>query len=385
MKKLFLFLLTLMLLFPHVVSAQTFDNGKNIVLSKDTIVNENYFAAGSAVTVLGTVNGDTYVAGGTVTIDGTLNGDLFVAAGTVNVDGTVTGSVRSAGGQITVSGTVDGNITAFGGNVTLVKTAAIGKSVVIAGGQIHVMAPVTLGAVLVGGQVTVSEKIGGNLLAATGTLVLTPNASIDGNATYYSETKATMQPGATVSGMINFHKQTYTQDMKVRAEVAQNASRSAGIAFKVFSFLAACIVGWLLMYLAPKFMKKTTDYMDKQLMMSAGIGFITLILMPVLMVMLFITLLGMPIAFFLMFALVTLLYISHIFVGLYVGEKVFRMLKVKQSPYLALFVGLAVLALATSIPFIGGLVCLLATVIGVGAVIETKKAYFTLLKTKELI
>jgi hypothetical protein len=385
MKRVLVFILALAIFFPGVVCAQTVDNGKNVTLSKDAVVNENYFAAGNAVTVSGTVNGDSYIAGGSVTIDGTMNGDVFVAGGTLNIMGTVTGDLRIAGGQVTVSGIVDGNITALGGNVTVVSTATVGKSLVLLGGQMNIMAPVTTGMVLAGGQITVSNKVGGNVLAAAGTLVLTPNARITGNLNYYSENKALIQPGSKVTGRVNFHKQKYTHDIQTKTRLAESASRGAGLFFKIYHLIASFIIGALFIYFMPKFMRKATDEMHAKLLRSAGMGFLILVVTPVLILVLFATIIGIPIALFTLFGFMVYLYVAHIFAGLYVGEKFFGFLKTKQSSYFSLFAGLFILALLTSVPFFGWMVGLAATLIGMGALLQTKKSYFAQLKAKNLL
>ena len=64
----------LILIFPLSIFAQTNDptRGKTVILSKDQIIDHDYFAAGDTVTIDGTVNGDAYVAGGQVNINGVI-------------------------------------------------------------------------------------------------------------------------------------------------------------------------------------------------------------------------------------------------------------------------------------------------------------------------
>ena len=52
---------------------------KVVVVEKDEMIDDDYFAYGETVTISGTINGDAYLAGGSVLVDGVVNGDLFVA------------------------------------------------------------------------------------------------------------------------------------------------------------------------------------------------------------------------------------------------------------------------------------------------------------------
>ncbi len=60
-------ILTLLLVSP--VYASTRAAKRDIVLSKETVVKTDYFAAGDTVTISETVEGDAYIAGGTVSFE----------------------------------------------------------------------------------------------------------------------------------------------------------------------------------------------------------------------------------------------------------------------------------------------------------------------------
>jgi cytoskeletal protein CcmA (bactofilin family) len=101
--------------------------------------------------------------GETVTQRGRVQEDLYLAGSTVTVAADVEGDVSAAGGRVTIENTVNNDVMAAGGTVEL-------------------RAKVKDDARLAGGEVTVAGDIGDELLAAGGTIVVTPDARIGGRA-----------------------------------------------------------------------------------------------------------------------------------------------------------------------------------------------------------
>src|SRR5690242_17414433 len=57
--------------------AADIQQGDSVVIGPDQVVNDDVYAFGSNVQVLGTINGDLFAAGNTVTIGGRVNGSVF--------------------------------------------------------------------------------------------------------------------------------------------------------------------------------------------------------------------------------------------------------------------------------------------------------------------
>src|SRR5437870_3223111 len=68
--------------------------GDRVVVGANETIDDDLYAFGGTVTVLGRVNGDVIAAGGTITIAGPVAGDVSAAGGTIQVSGDVKGSVR---------------------------------------------------------------------------------------------------------------------------------------------------------------------------------------------------------------------------------------------------------------------------------------------------
>lgn len=365
--------------------AQTFSQSDNSsVLQRDETVNEDYFATGDKVTVSGTVNGDAYVAGGEVLVDGTINGDLIVAGGNVTIRGTVTQDVRAAGGNILISSQIEGNTIVMGGSVSITDSATLSGSLVAGTGTLQVFAPVGGGMTIGAGTVQIGNSVGGNISAGTGELSFSPDASVSGNLTYWSENEADIAQGASVSGTVTQH--TAPQGSTEAAQRAAEGFFSAiSLAFTLSSFLSALILGLLFTKFAPRFLDKTSDTILEAPAKSALIGFITLIAIPVAAFFLFITLLLIPLSFVVMGMYFIAIYFSKIFVAYAIGKKASELLNGTWARGAVFLVGLVLFYLLSALPIIGWIVSFAALLFGLGALLSNKGAYYNTLRDKKLL
>lgn len=364
------------------------DKTKNITLSSSEIVNHDYFAAGDTVHVSGTVNGDAYVGGGTIIVDGTINGDLIAGGGNITIAGNIQGDVRAGGGNITITrATVGGNITAGGGNVTIDKTSNIQGSLVAGGGNVQILAPISKGATIGGGTVLVDNSINGNVLAGVGQLTLSQNAKILGDLTYWSENKADIANGATVSGTTKQEIPREKDQMRAY-NVGKNVSSGiAGffVALKFLDVVLLLIIGIVFIHFLPNFTIRTSDYVRTRLGWALLIGLITFILLPVVGIILFVTILGIPIALTLFITFFISVWIGRIFAIYAIGRFIMSKTSNKKAKTLAYVTGLIVYFILNIIPIVNFLTDLAVVLAGVGALLATKREYYLDLRKKNLL
>jgi len=108
---------------------------------------------------------------------------------------------------------------------------------------------------------------------------------------------------------------------------------------------------------------------------------------PVATVILFLILIGYPLAIFGMYIYTILLYLSSIFVGLVLGEKIIKIFR-KQgevSLYLSFFIGMLVLLILGLIPILGFIVRLFVCLFGAGMLISGTHSLIKEIKEKELV
>ncbi len=383
MKKL-LVLFSLIIFLPLVVIgpifAQNFSSGESPVLPRGETVTGDYFATGEKVTISGTVNGDAYVAGGNVLVDGTINGDLLVAGGNVTIRGTVTQDVRAAGGNVVVSSQIGRNTTITGGSVDITDSASLSGSLVAGTGNLQIFAPVAGGMTIGGGNVVIGNTVDGNIAAGVGQLTLTPDAQVRGDVHYWSEAEADIAPGASVSGSIR-------QDMPPRGstEAAEGVFSAIGAGLTLASFISALILGLLFIKFVPRFMERISETVRTAPVRSAVIGFIALVVVPILAFFLFITLLLIPLSIVVMVIYFLVMYLSKIFVAYAIGIKAAELLKVTWARGVVYAAGLILFYLISAIPIIGWIFGFVAMLIGFGAILSLKSTFYTTLRDKKLV
>ncbi len=336
-----------------------------VTLPAGVVVNQDYFAYGERVEISGTVNGDVYAAGGQILVDGTINGDLLAAGGAVTISGTVSQDARIAGGQIAVNGAIGRNLTAAGGNVELNDPAAIGRGLVAAGGRVRLAAPIEKDAKIAAGSVTVSNTVKGNLHAATGDLRLTSKAAIAGNLTYWSQTDASIDPGANVVGVITHKTMPEYRGPKPGALIG--ALAGLFVLAKLVSLVSTLVLGLLFLYLLPRYTGSTVSTLRTRPWASLGLGFVALVVTPAAAGMLLLTVLGAPLALLLAVLYLAALYVVRVFVIIWAGTAMFAWTGKQVRPVWALLIGLVIYAMLTLVPFFGWFVTLFVTMLGLGA------------------
>jgi cytoskeletal protein CcmA (bactofilin family) len=374
MKKLLSVLLVaafMVLVFPFKVSAQD-TIAKTFTLEKGKIVTHNpYFAYGENVTISGTVNGDTYVAGGKVIIDGNINGDLLVAGGDVEISGNVKEDVRVMGGQVTIKGRVGKNVSAVGGNIKIDQTAVVVGSFVAAGGQIEILGQVNDNVDLAGGNIILNNKVSKDFDVAGGQIALGEKANILGKFEYWSDQKPTLASTVVIKGQTIEHAMpvkinTEKQDWNKMKEAAATARATE----HVIGALSLLLVGMLLIKLSNKFMAKTAEIAKSDFWKSMGIGFLIVFVTPIAFFVLLLTIIGIPVAMMTISVYFIMLYMAKVFAIYALGVKVMP----GKSPYLSYTLAVVAYAILTFIPVIGGLTSFVALLVGMGAVIVSKKA-----------
>ena len=370
--KFIFFLLASFFLFvlPPSAFAQTssFNRQKIVILDKDQIVNHDYFTAGSQVIIDGTINGDAYVAGGQVDVNGTISGDLLVAGGQINIRGNVSQNIRAVGGSIVIEGNAGRNVSMVAGNLTVYRTAKITGNTVIAGGNARI-----------------EGNILGNFTAGIGTLDIMPDAIIQGNLNYWSNNKSIIEQRARIVGQTNFYQTQFQNGPRKTVGKINGAASGAKAFFTIYGFMSSLILGLLFIWLLPVFTQNTVDLIKNKFWFSVLIGFVTLIVMPVIGIIFAITVLGIPVTLVIMFAYFVLIYVAKIFISLTIGKFFTEKAKWNLNSYWAFVLGIFIYYIVGFVPVVGGLMKIFATFAGIGAILIQKKAEYSVLREKKII
>jgi cytoskeletal protein CcmA (bactofilin family) len=364
----------LLLIHPPLVQAMEFRSSDQTVTvgPGETIVG-SLFATGQTVQIDGVVEGDVYCAGKTILVKGSIGGDVICAGQMVEVDGTVAGSVRVAGQTVVLNGYIGRNVTGLGQTISVGSASTVNGDVISAGQTITLGGVVRQGLAAAGDTVLVNGTIGGDTNFAVNRLQLGETAKISGKLTYESEKDAVIATGASVGTIVK-------QPMRKNRESWQNpreklpkllgAMRKPWPVNALGSIVTFFLLAVVLVFLFPQRTQRVVTIMKMHPGRSIVMGLLALVVSPVIFVTLLITIIGIPLAilYILLFALVV--FVSKLFVALWVGKEIQAtfMKKKGENWYLAAAIGVIISWLVFYLPYAGGIISCIALIIGVGGV-----------------
>jgi hypothetical protein len=284
------------------------------------------------------------------------------AGGNLEITDPVSSGLYVAGGRITVSAPVAGKTRIAAGRVEIEQGAAL-KDTAIAGGRVTVKGPVDGNLRVAGGHVTLDGPVSGDASVAAGTLELGPNARIDGKLTYRGE-QLDRDPAAQVKGGVV---------RKERGHSWSGGGWGRGIAWAVWTLglmvIAAIIAGAL-----PGAARRMQDELRTRPWLASLFGIVALICIPIAAVLVMITVIGIPVGLLALIGYFALLVIGYVTTSVVVGGLLLDRFKSDTAAQTAWRVGAAVLAMLViaslaRVPLVGGLVALVALVVGVGVIV----------------
>jgi len=322
---------------------------------------------------------DTLVAfGETVNVEGVVNGDLVVFARSVNIRGSVKGNVFGFAQHIDVSGAVEGDIVGFaqtvqshgrvGQNVFgFAQTARVSDDAQVNGNVTLFCADAAIdGAVgrdatLFASRVDIRGDVSRNVVSYSDRITLIAPGRVGGDLTAHvsSADRARIAEGATVGGKT---------DIRVRP---LQPSRYVTLSFYIWQLIwlvGAFIVGLVLFSVFPALGRPDLES-TTAVLKAGGIGLLATLATPIVAIIVGITLIGLPAALLTLGLWLAGLYLAKIVLASFIGR---ALLKHRAQPVnlaLVLLVGLALIAVATNLPYIGGVVNVLLTIIGLGALV----------------
>jgi hypothetical protein len=138
----------------------------------------------------------------------------------------------------------------------------------------------------------------------------------------------------------------------------------------IYWMAAALVTGLVLVWLAPRMMRRVSQVMLERPGPSLLWGAIVTLLGPVMLILLMVTIIGIPVALLLGALWLLALLTSGLFAGVAVGEWITNRTGWQRgSLYAAAVVGIVVTVIVFNIPFIGWLVALVATWWAVGGLV----------------
>ena len=136
--------------------------------------------------------------------------------------------------------------------------------------------------------------------------------------------------------------------------------------------IASALLIWFLVKIwRPNFWTKTAQPIAELPLKTLGVGFLTLVVTPLLIILAMVTVIGIPLGMLMGIVYWVAMYLSKIIVAVFIGQwlaKRFKWPELHKGVWYVLL-GLVILALLNMIPFVKFIVGLLTVVAGLGALI----------------
>jgi hypothetical protein len=243
------------------------------------------------------------------------------------------------------------------GGATVPPGQTVGD-VVVLNGSVRIAGHATGDVVAVSGSVRLTGRVDGDLAAVSDRAFLAPTARVGGDLLYGDE-RPVVAPGARVEGSIDKKDWANTLSGPGWGLVGQ-------IGWWLAVSVSTLLVGVLLLLLAPRVLAAAARAARGHLWPAVGWGVLVAIAMPLLALLALVTIVGIPFGVALLLAVVPLMLVAYTTFAWILGR---RLVKDRASPWLALLAGWGVLRVLALIPVLGFLVGLVATVIGLGALV----------------
>ena len=311
-----------------------------------------------------TSSGNAFGGGENLQIDEDIQGDLVLAGSRLEINGNTGDDFIGAGGQLIVNGNVSGNIIAAGGSIRI--NGNVGGDVAAAGGQIFLSRDsVVEGDLLLGGgEITLDGTVNGNGDISAGTLRAGDDFELGGGLRLQAQNYPSNLDDK-VGGNLNITQVNATEE-----QYAGAAGGFSSVLSFIIGLLAALVLGLVLIYFFPGFVRGVADLVKDSPLKTALLGFLALIFLPVLAVILLITIFGWSLSVLIILLLALAVLIATIPVKLLAGELVYNKILKKETGEIAYYlVGAVIFAILYEIPIVGWLIGFIALIIGLGAII----------------
>lgn len=325
---------------------------------------------------------DTLVAGAeSIAIDGTVNGDVIAGARRIVVRGHITGLLIAAADSVVIEGRVDGsaagfardldvaaarlgsNIYGFGQHVTLRAGADVSGNAIVFARTAELAGTIGRDATSFAQNVEIGGSVADNLRAFGGTVTVLGPARIGGDVIAHvsEESNLRIAPDATISGTVRTEP--------TPSAIAGRPSVVWSFVGQIVRFAAAIAAGLLVLWLLPSL---RNAYLESGVdaVITAGVGLLALVGVPLVAIVVGITIIGLPIALAGLALWVAAVYFAKILFAHFLGRVVLRERSAEPDFALALAVGLALVIIVINIPFIGGVLNFILTIVGLGMIVE---------------
>jgi hypothetical protein len=244
------------------------------------------------------------------------------------------------------------------------NTVMVSKGDVVCGnltsfwGDVAILGEVRGDVVVIGGNVNIEGKVTGNVTLYGGKLISHPGAYVDGDIHVCG--------GQPVQ---NAALKLHGSFVGCPNGVVDMLRSDAGLQFHFWYIVTWVVLGLLLTTLLPEHVMMVRTTVKSKLRRSLALGFLSILLAPAILIVLLALIIPIPLAILVVVGLFAAWALGMVAISWIVGEALLRRVAPQLDTHLMqVCVGLVVLSLLGSLPYIGWLVNIGVGVLGIGAV-----------------
>lgn len=313
---------------------------------------------------------DVYLAGDNITIDYIVDGNLFVCADTVTINSQIGGDAFIFAKNVIINeeGYVFSNLFTIAESVEIKGVVydafALSKNFTLSGGYVYRDLKVACNTLNINGIV------GRNAFVDCATInfntVQNNSGIIYGDLNYTSNSEISI-PENVVSGSVNYSNTKTLENKSVGSIIADYI-------LDLGEFLVFVLIIWLIcLVLAPKFLTNTNKYVGKKTLRILGYGLLSLIVVPIACIVLILLQLTSVFSLFLLALYILAIVISKSLFTITANNYVCSKLKINKNSGIfgMLIVSGIIIWVISQLPYIGGLVSFIITILGLGILITS--------------
>ena len=330
------------------------EESTNVSGVSEELKSSDVYLTGNNVTIDYMIDGNLFVMANTVTINSQIGGDVFILAKNVVItdQGYVFGNVFNVSENIEVNGTVY-DIYSVSSNITV--SGFVYRDVKIVSKNTNIFGTVRRNAFISTNSLNFSQDME---MKDNESSTVTSSGTIQGNLNYSSPNELSISE-ENVSGEINYNKAISTGSIQ-------------SYLINLGTFLVIVIVVWLLcLWLAPKFLEKTSVIKSKKVLPVIVFGLLGLIAVPVV---------SIALLFIKITASISMLLLSLYFIGIALSVSILviainniicEKLKItKNIGKFGLLIITAIIFWAIGlIPYVGTIIDIIAIILGLGLIV----------------
>jgi TolB-like protein/class 3 adenylate cyclase/cytoskeletal protein CcmA (bactofilin family) len=279
----------------------------------------------------------------------------------------IEGGLSAFGANIDIAGTVDGGLEAFGANIIITgknqgDLKFAGANVILSGEFLDIVNGMSA-------NLTISGIFEDDLEVRAARITVEPTAVIKGDLAYATALFERKEGSRVMGKVVQLETDEGKAWTRNKPQYEKGPEYIAKSLFKIIYTIALIIVGLLTNYLMPNYTEKIFTTLSGSILRSLGLGLVFLVVVPLCIIISLFTVIGIPAGIILAFLYITTIYISRVYVGLWIGRKLLGTFKESFTelffwPFLA---GTIIIGILLLIPVIGWVLRLFILLVGLGA------------------